>query len=219
MRPSPTRRTFLYIAGSSVAAGLAGCSESSADDDGAADDDAEPSTDADGSSTNGENDEPGSDDGSDETEEPATDGESEDEEPTDPEIAMITDNKGSYFDPKGLLVEPGTTVRFVNESGSHDTTAYHPDNDKARRIPEDADGWASDLYTEAGKTFEVTLETEGVYDFCCTPHESMGMVGRIVVGEATDGPATEPPDELPPGARDELPAINEIVEHERVSGP
>ena len=39
----------------------------------------------------------------------------------------------------------------------------------------------------------MTLTVEGVYDYFCIPHERAGMVGRIVVGEAT-GPGAEPLD-------------------------
>lgn len=135
-------------------------------------------------------------------------------------VQMITDNKGSYFDPKGLLIEPGTTVRFVNASGSHSTTAYHPDNDDMPlRIPEDATAWDSGIYTNAEETFEHTFDVEGVYDYYCTPHEMLGMVGRIVVGTPQDGPGTMPPEDLPPAAKESLPSIDTILEKQVVSGP
>lgn len=140
-------------------------------------------------------------------------------EPETPVVEMITDNQGSYFDPIGLRIEPGTTVRFLNESGSHSATAYHPENgDQPLRIPEAATPWDSGVYTTVGETFEHTFETEGVYDYYCTPHEALGMVGRIVVGSPQGGPGTEPPDELPPAAREKLPAVDTIVEQEVVSG-
>lgn len=135
-------------------------------------------------------------------------------------IQMITDNKGSYFDPKGLLIEPGTTVRFVNASGSHSTTAYHSDNDDMPlRIPEDATAWDSGIYTNAEETFEHTFDVEGVYDYYCTPHEMLGMVGRIVVGTPQDGPGTTPPEDLLPAAKESLPSIDTILEKQVVSGP
>ncbi|MDG5777166.1 plastocyanin/azurin family copper-binding protein [Haloarculaceae archaeon H-GB1-1] len=133
---------------------------------------------------------------------------------------MITDNNGSYFDPNGLLIESGTTVRFVNSSGSHSTTAYHPDNDDTPlRIPEDATAWDSGVYTNAEETFEHTFDVEGVYDYYCTPHAMLGMVGRIVVGTPQDGPGTEPPADLPPAAKESLPSIDTILEKEVVKGP
>lgn len=137
-----------------------------------------------------------------------------------PVIEMKTDNKGSYFDPKGLVVEPGTTVRFVNTSGTHSTAAYHPDNgDRPLRIPDGADPWKSKLFTDTDAVFEHTFETEGVYDIYCAPHEMLGMVGRIVVGEPQGGPATESPTDIPPAAKESLPAVETVVAEQRVSGP
>jgi len=48
------------------------------------------------------------------------------------------------FDPIGLLVARGATVRWVVEAGVHTTTAYHPDNEShPLRIPEGARPWDS----------------------------------------------------------------------------
>lgn len=132
-----------------------------------------------------------------------------------------------WFDPVGLLVRPGTTVRWVLVEGVHTTTAYHPANgDRPRRIPEGARPWDSGYLTNPGTTFEVTLEVEGVYDFFCRPHEAAGMVGRIVVGsDAGRGfgsrsstkagdLATSPRQGdhwLPAGARDVFPAVEDIL--------
>ena len=57
------------------------------------------------------------------------------------EIRLRSDALGTKvgFDPIGLLIEPGRTVRWVNEANVHTSTAYHPDNDgHALRIPEGA---------------------------------------------------------------------------------
>lgn len=133
---------------------------------------------------------------------------------------MITDNQGSYFDPKGLLIDAGTTIQFVNVSGNHATTAYHPEyGDQPLRIPKTAEPWNSRVFTEPNKTFEVTFEDPGVYDYYCPPHEMLGMVGRILVDEPQGGPGTTPPSELPPSAREKLPAIETILEQETIEGP
>jgi hypothetical protein len=53
--------------------------------------------------------------------------------------------------------------------------------------------------TETGQvaeTFEHTFETEGVYNYYCTPHEALGTVGLVVVGGPQGGPGTEPPEEV-----------------------
>lgn len=135
-------------------------------------------------------------------------------------IRMITDNKGSYFDPKGILIEAGTTVRFENASGSHATTAYHPENDdKPLRIPEEATAWDSGIYTDPGETYEHTFDEVGVYDYYCPPHEMLGMVGRIIVGEPRDGPGTTAVNDLPPAAADTIPKIDAILDDQVVTGP
>lgn len=203
MTLTSNRREFLRLASTTALVGFAGCSA------GARVEDTPTSPDAVDSSPTL------SDESSTATPTPT---EGSDNEPID--VGMITDNQGSYFDPKGLLIEPGTMVRFVNESGSHTATAYHPEiDDKPLRIPDDAKPWDSGLFTEPEKTYEVKLDVEGVYDYYCRPHESLGMVGRIIVGESQDGPGTSKPDELPPGAKDKLPSIESIIEQGVVDGP
>lgn len=128
------------------------------------------------------------------------------------EIRMVTENGEFYFDPIGVQVEPGTTVRFVLENDVHNSVAYHPDNGRPLRIPEGAEPWASPIFTEQGASFEVTLTEEGVYDYFCQPHEMMGMVGRIVVGDGEAAMAQELEELDNPSILDVLPSIEKIVE-------
>lgn len=116
---------------------------------------------------------------------------------------MVTEGSTYYFDPIGLFVGSGETVTFVNESGSHSATAYEDGNGQATvtRIPENAEAWDSGILSDQGATFEHTFETPGTYDYFCTPHKSLEMVGRIVVDEP-GGPAdgSMPPDgDVPEG--------------------
>jgi plastocyanin len=110
------------------------------------------------------------------------------------EIRLRSDALGArvWFDPIGLLIEPGQTVRWVNQANVHTSTAYHPANDgHALRIPEAAEPWDSGYLVEPGDRFEITLTVPGVYDYFCAPHEMAGMVGRIIVGRP-GGPGTLP---------------------------
>ncbi len=110
------------------------------------------------------------------------------------EIRMRSDTLGTevWFDPIGVHVEPGTTIRWVVEQNVHTTTAYHPENDMhSLRIPERAQPWNSGFLVQPGAHFEVTLSVVGVYDYFCAPHEIAGMVGRIVVGKP-GGPGALP---------------------------
>ncbi len=145
---------------------------------------------------------------------------------------MRSDPQGArvWFDPIGLYVEPGQTVRWVVDSNVHTTTAYHPRNDgHSLRIPEGAVPWDSGFLVNPGDRFEVTLTVEGVYDYFCAPHEAAGMVGRLVVGRPA-GPGALPFDyfrgrpgtgnwkPVPAAAREAFPSVERILE-ERIVRP
>lgn len=125
-------------------------------------------------------------------------------------IGMYAQAGKNYNAPIGLHVEPGTTIRFENRSGAHTTTAYHPDNGRDLRIPAGAEPWDSGLMARRGQVFEVTLSVPGVYDYYCLPHEAMGHVGRIIVGDPDESPA-QPEDGLPRAAREALPSVDQIM--------
>lgn len=120
-------------------------------------------------------------------------------------VQMVTDGDEFIFDPIGVAIEPGTTVEWVLESGSHSSTAYED------RIPDGAEAWDSGTLSETGASFSHTFETEGTYDYFCTPHKTLGMVGRLVVGEP-GGPAEG---SMPPDG--EVPESQRIVDEGSVS--
>jgi plastocyanin len=139
-------------------------------------------------------------------------------------IEMRSDVSGSHvwFDPIGLYVDPGTTVRWIARQNVHTTTAYHPrNNHHSLRIPEHAAPWDSGFLVNPGDHFEVTLTVPGVYDYFCAPHEAAGMVGRIVVGRS-EGPGARPFDywvgrpgtdgwlRVPDAARKNFPSVARI---------
>lgn len=132
------------------------------------------------------------------------------------EIRMRSDIRGErvWFDPVGLRVDPGTTIRWVIESNVHTATAYHPANGgRPRRIPVGAKPWDSGYLVNPGDAFELLLEVPGVYDYYCLPHEQAGMVGRIVVGRPPFPPAALPLDDppIPESARATLPPVERII--------
>ena len=132
------------------------------------------------------------------------------------EIAMQGRGDGSHvwFDPVGLLVRPGQTVRWSNrEKGNvHTATAYHPANfDRPLRVPGSANPWNSD-YLMPGESFAVVLTVPGVYDYYCIPHEHAGMVGRIVVGEpGPEDRGRRPDGDLPGVALAAFPPVEAIM--------
>lgn len=109
------------------------------------------------------------------------------------EIVMQGTPDGSHvwFDPVGILVQPGQTIRWTNRDpgNSHTVTSYDPSLfERPRRIPEGATPWNSD-YLLPDESFSLTLGVPGVYDYFCVPHEHAGMVGRIIVGTPGTGAA------------------------------
>jgi plastocyanin len=149
------------------------------------------------------------------------------------EIRMRSDPLGAevWFDPVGVRVLPGQTVRWIVAANVHTTTAYHPKNDlHSLRIPVGAAPWDSGFLVNPGDHFEVTLTAEGVYDYFCRPHEDAGMVGRIVVGRP-GGPGALPFDyfrgrpgtagwkPVPKAARRAFPSVALILARGRVGRP
>ncbi len=139
------------------------------------------------------------------------------------------DGSKVWFDPIGVLVQPGQTIRWTNRDrgNAHTATAYHPKNaEHVRRMPEGAEPWNSD-YLLPNETFAVTLTVEGVYDYFCIPHEHAGMVGRIIVGQPTGsggsnlnaqgvGPNAQ---SIPEAAQRAFPAVEDILRHGIVRRP
>ena len=150
-------------------------------------------------------------------------------------IEMRSDTLGArvWFDPVGLYLNPGATVRWVVRENVHTTTAYHPGNDShSLRIPESAAAWDSGYLVYSGEHFDLTLTVPGVYDYYCAPHEAAGMVGRIVVGNPS-GPGAAAFDywvgragtdgwrRVPDAARSAFPSVEQILRERRVrpAGP
>lgn len=95
-----------------------------------------------------------------------------------------------YFEPTGLFVDVGDTVEFSMTTPHHNVNAFHPSFAYEQRVPDGVPPFSSPILA-AGDSWFYTFEEAGVYDYTCAPHETFGMSGRIVVGEAT-GPGAEP---------------------------
>lgn len=129
------------------------------------------------------------------------------------EVGMVSED-GQHYTPHLVWIEEGGTVTWHNESGAHTATAYSEANDRPSRIPDEEYSWDSGTLTEEGATYEKTFDEAGVYDYLCTPHEGVGMVGTVLVGrpDPHDQPGLEEPQaELPEAARKELEELNAMV--------
>lgn len=83
--------------------------------------------------------------------------------------------KRNVFVPDLLEINPGDTVKFIVGDKGHNTVS-----DK-NMMPEGAEAWKSKI----GKEFEITFTAEGAYGHFCQPHRTLGMVGLILVGDAS----------------------------------
>lgn len=125
---SITRRKLLVVGGSSLAA-LAGCAGPTSS--------GEPTI----------------------TTQPPEENHENDHEPIDhpvkhAEVRMVIDDRGDHFIPHVVWVEIGGAVMWVNESGAHSATAYHPDNqNKPQRVADNARSWDSGLVSEQNAEF------------------------------------------------------------------
>jgi plastocyanin len=90
-----------------------------------------------------------------------------------PAAAGTVTARDNTFDPATLNVQPGTTVRWVN-NGQHPHTVT------------DRDGKFDSGDIRPGGSFTHTFQTAGTYRYYCKHHK--GMEGTIVVGEPGKGP-------------------------------
>jgi len=78
------------------------------------------------------------------------------------------------FHPAVVRAQPGDTIRWIPTDRGHNTVTDE------ELIPEGAEAWRARINEE----FEVTLDVEGTYAYYCQPHQTVGMVGLILVGDA-----------------------------------
>lgn len=81
------------------------------------------------------------------------------------------------FQPKTVNAKVGDTIRWRWISGSHTTTSV--------TIPANARAWDRAINTNM-RNFRYRLRQAGTYQYKCTPHNSLGMTGTIIVSNALD---------------------------------
>lgn len=79
------------------------------------------------------------------------------------------------FKPGVLRAQPGDTVKFVGTDRGHNAQSI------AGMTPEGAEEFKGRINEE----IEITLDVEGTYGYVCQPHQAMGMIGFILVGNFT----------------------------------
>ncbi|WP_178915306.1 halocyanin domain-containing protein [Natronomonas gomsonensis] len=176
-RHDSTRRRVLQVTGTTVAAGLlAGCTGGGNGDSGNGNGD---SGNGNGNGGNGNSDDGngGGDSGGDTAQfDGWFDGVSNYDGVTDATgesevtVEVGAGSDGLLFSPPAIRVDAGTTVvwEWSGNGGAHN-------------VVDDGGDFESDLYSEAGETFEYTFDSARTSKYYCNPHKSMGMKGVVVV--------------------------------------
>jgi len=91
-------------------------------------------------------------------------------------VEVGTGSNQIAYAPTNIWVDPGTTVTFEWMSNGHNVV---PNSQ-----PDGADWRGSgDALEDEGYTYSHTFEAGGMYTYYCSPHEQLGMVGAIAVGD------------------------------------
>ncbi len=106
--------------------------------------------------------------------------------PTPTPVAAVTvlvgHNGGATFEPASVNIQPGETVRWSWETGSHSVTSG---------VPLQPDGLFDSGVHFVPFTFFHTFNTAGSFPYFCEVHGSM-MTGVVIVGAATPTPSPTP---------------------------
>lgn len=87
------------------------------------------------------------------------------------DVGVQGNNGPNAFGPSALLVDPDTTLEWVwTGNGFHNVVS-------------EEDKFGNDVTNEEGFTYEYTFSEDGVHQYYCQPHLSVGMKGVVVVGE------------------------------------
>ena len=90
-----------------------------------------------------------------------------------------------FFNPHNIPnVSAGDTIRWVWQAGDHTTTSSS--------IPAGAASWDK-LINSSNTVYEYKVTEPGTYDYVCTPHAGMGMVGSFTAIASTPTLIVTPP--------------------------
>jgi plastocyanin len=87
------------------------------------------------------------------------------------------------FSPAAISIAKGTTVTWKGAGAQPHTVTFDPAKAMKKGdvvLPDGVAPFDSGLLSP-GQTFAHTFTVAGEYSYICTPHEMMGMIGKITV--------------------------------------
>lgn len=106
------------------------------------------------------------------------------------EVNMVGDAKGYRFEPATLTIKAGDGIKFINVSGGPHNVTFDPtkipDDVKsvlAANMPNQMAPLSGPLLMNANEAYIISFAgvKPGTYEFNCTPHLAMGMIGHVTV--------------------------------------
>lgn len=106
------------------------------------------------------------------------------------EVRMVGDDKGYRFEPASITIKAGDGIKFINVSGGpHNVTfdpAKTPDDVEAvlaANMPSQMAPLSGPLLMNPNEAYTISFAgvKPGAYEFNCTPHLAMGMIGHVTV--------------------------------------
>jgi plastocyanin len=108
--------------------------------------------------------------------------------PVEPAADMkVVMTNSMKFDPDRAVIEAGQTVLWNNTSDLAHTVTADPAKAKNKEdcnLPAGANPFDSGII-RPGQTYFQTFTVPGTYKYFCIPHETMGMIGQIIVNPST----------------------------------
>jgi plastocyanin len=90
-----------------------------------------------------------------------------------------------HFDPMGKHIDVGDIIRFDFHSPDHNVVPYHLGHGRQQRVPDGEVPFSSPMINPGG-FWLYEFNHAGTYDLYCAPHQTFGMVMRLVVGDPAD---------------------------------
>jgi plastocyanin len=87
-------------------------------------------------------------------------------------VVIVSSN---VFTPADLTIDVGETVLWRNEGGTHNV------NGSLESFPDNPEGFGNGDAATAPWEYQFTFTQEGLYNYQCDPHSSLGMTGTITV--------------------------------------
>jgi plastocyanin len=92
-------------------------------------------------------------------------------------IAMYSNEKGNYYEPKDVEAHRGDLLRFILKTGVHNVNFLADSNPGAAGLPK-----PSDFLQLPGQEYDLLVSLKpGKYVFQCDPHAALGMFGKLEV--------------------------------------